>query len=283
MMSPSSLRSNFANGLVALCLLAGVGRAAVSVEVIPAAAPNFYGSPSFGAWSSNAITALYTGVSSFGTPGTPGFYQAIPSGSTIPSNLNIVTNFPSWNGSADPVGTYGAAFANEYGNRIHWGLRIIGTGGETVTLAGLNFSLGSTDGVLAYSDSFTAADSYNSYRVGVLYGADGVLGGIDDTFITSGSASQVVNAILYVGAGNAYEALTTDPGATNQDRIDIVAVNIGNANGIAGFTGSYTLGASTVGASLNVASVPEPGTVFAGVGALLSLAAFRFRGRKSQS
>lgn len=261
-------------------LLAGIvfasrAFASATLTVSPTIAPNFFGSPSFAGWGANAINALYTGQVSGGTIGTPTFYSALPNGSSINSAFNVVTNFPSWYGNANPA----PGFTSEFGNRVHWSISVVATGGDKISLAGLDFTLNSTDGALLFASNFTAADNYSAFRVGVLYGTDGALGGGDDTFITSGSASQLVDALFYVGAGNAYEALTSDPGATNQDRIDIVA------SGIAGsFTADYNipirdsigtvLGTASGSASLNVVTVPEPGTMLAGA---LPLAALLWR------
>ncbi len=256
-----------------LAFLPAAASAQVTLTVTPSVAPNAFGSPSFNGWASNAVQALYTGQTSFGTAGTPTFYQGLASGAPINSNVNLATNFPAWQGSASPATTFGPAFANELGNRVHWGVSIISaSSANTVTLAGLDFTLNSTDGQLFYTnDPFTGADVYSPNVMGVRYGANGVLGGGDDTFVTSGSATQAVNAIFYVGVGNAYEVLTSDPGATNQDRIDIAASQIGGQ-----FSASYTipirdaagnlLGTNATNAAvLNVVTVPEPGTVLGGL------------------
>ena len=48
------------------------------VTVIPALAPNVYGSPNWDAWVSNATTAIANGYASYGDPSSPSYYQQAP-------------------------------------------------------------------------------------------------------------------------------------------------------------------------------------------------------------
>src|SRR5262249_20400026 len=50
----------------------------ITITVIPALAPNVYGSPNWNAWVSNATTAIRNGYTSFGDPTSPSFYQRTP-------------------------------------------------------------------------------------------------------------------------------------------------------------------------------------------------------------
>ena len=43
----------------------------ITITVIPALAPNVYGSPNWNAWVSNATTAIANGYSSYGDPSSP--------------------------------------------------------------------------------------------------------------------------------------------------------------------------------------------------------------------
>jgi hypothetical protein len=65
----------------------------ISITVIPALAPNAYGSPNWNAWVSNATTAILNGYSSYGDPSSPSYYQRAPG--VIPVMNNMVTSFPS--------------------------------------------------------------------------------------------------------------------------------------------------------------------------------------------
>src|SRR5208282_6756295 len=72
----------------------------ISITVIPALAPNVYGSPNWNAWVSNATFAIANGYSSYGDPSSPSYYQQAPA--VISVTNDIVTGFPSWDGLADP-------------------------------------------------------------------------------------------------------------------------------------------------------------------------------------
>ncbi len=68
----------------------------ITITVFPALAPNRWGSPSWNAWASNAVTAILNGYSSYGDPSSPTFYQQITN--AVPVTNNMVTSFPSWMG-----------------------------------------------------------------------------------------------------------------------------------------------------------------------------------------
>jgi hypothetical protein len=64
----------------------------ISITVIPALAPNVYGSPNWNAWVSNATIAIANGYASYGDPASPGFYQRAPG--VISVTNDIVTCSP---------------------------------------------------------------------------------------------------------------------------------------------------------------------------------------------
>lgn len=247
---------------------------AITITVTPSLAPNAYGSASFSPWADNALNALYTGASSAGTPGTPTYFQAQ---SNVSAKDLVVTNFSSWMGQAEP----GGAFAGEYGNRGHFGLSILGDG-QQFSISELSFQAVSTDpgNLLAFS-YLTGDYDYSSNYVGVLAGLDGIVGTLDDTFITGGANTQLVDALFSRGSGNALEGLCTGcTPAQEQAAIDAAAASFGPDP--FQFTGTYQLRAVT-GAlvaegsnSFNVGgAVPEPGAWalmlvgFAGLGAMM--------------
>src|SRR5208337_3207740 len=114
----------------------------ITITVIPALAPNVYGSPNWAAWVSNATTAIFNGYTSYGDPSSPGYYQQAPA--VISVTNNIVTGFPSWNSVADPGEFFGANYANELGNRIQFGIDIKG-GTNLISISQLSFSANSSD------------------------------------------------------------------------------------------------------------------------------------------
>ncbi|HQR08599.1 MAG TPA: hypothetical protein PLN21_17370 [Gemmatales bacterium] len=232
----------------------------ISVSVFPSFAPNVFGSPSFTPWENNAISALMSGSSSAGSASLPSYYNQIPNGANVP--LWIVTDFPSWNAMANPGTVFGPAYAAEFGNRLYFNLHINGNG-FSFNLTQLSFQATSTDAgnFLGYSipaGSFNYSTSY----VGLQYGPDGMKGGGDDVLITGGPNTQFVNELFARGTGNAPAVLSTDPGATDQDKIDNARLLI-PSDFI--FNGQYSLGVDDLGtfngSAFVVVAVPEPATV----------------------
>ncbi len=252
--------------------------------VTPALAPNGWGSPSFGSWADNALAALKTGASSYGTPGTPTYYQVAPT--TLSVLDNVVTGFPSWNGRADPGSVFGAAFAGELGNRLHFGLDLKGNGTK-LAIGLLSFDSLSTDPTnsLGVGFSYAIGDyNYTSQWVGWDYGQDGIRGTADDVFVTSGPNSQSVDEIIGRGSGNAWDIYDSDPGLTRQDKINAVGAKFALGNAPVDFTGTYSYNGKTVaGATVHFTPVPDSGSVLAllGLGLTAVAASIRLRRRFS--
>jgi hypothetical protein len=227
----------------------------LSIEVVASLAPNAYGSPSWAGYRNNALNALENGLSSLGTG--PTGYAAVTS--PIDRRAGIVTGFNSWLGNANP----GAAYANEYGNRMHFGLHIMGNG-IRFSIDNLGFqgeSFGDGNGLgWGWGPGNDPLDVYSASRVGIDYGQDGLKGTLDDLIYKNGeSASLLVDEFVYVGAGNSYDVYTKDPGATNQDKIDLMA----NTYQWNRFVGTYTLNVNgqTYQGSDEFKSVPGPAAV----------------------
>jgi hypothetical protein len=245
-------------------MLAGAANAIPTIMVFPSVAPNAYGSPSYPGYVSNAVYALENGLSSYGTPGTPQYYQQV---SSIAPSQMIVTGFPSWLGQADPGTVFGAPFANELGNRPLFGLVINGNGTQ-ISIDKLSFSGSSNDpGNLLGFGWGTGSYNYSSNYVGIIFGSGG------PTFITSGPNTQLVDEIVGRGSGNAFD--TYCPGCTiaqQQAAIDALASNFA---GMTAFTGTYTLADSDGGVlasgsgSFDVA--PEPASFVLVGAAMLAL------------
>lgn len=240
-------------------LIAAPAMAQITITVTPSLAPNAFGSSYWPTYVSNAVGALYSGATTAGTPNTPGYYAPI----TGPINVrdNIVTGFVSWRGDADPATTYGAAYGSEYGNRVHFGVVIDGHG-QQISIADLAFTASSSDAGDGLGFSFvTGSYNYSSDYMGVIHGSSG------DTFVTSGPNTQLVDEIVGRGSGNAYAVYSTDPGATNQDKIDNLAAQLGAYD----FTGTYTID-GVAGSATVQAVVPEPASLGAlCIGALAML------------
>src|ERR1039458_10495284 len=84
------------------------------------------------------------------------------------ADQTIVTGFPSWMGQADPGSVFGAAYANELGNRMHFGFDMVATGGETFSANNVSFSSTSSPGG-GLDRSFGAGTlaTYSLSRIGI--------------------------------------------------------------------------------------------------------------------
>ena len=214
----------------------------ITITVFPALAPNRWGSPSWNAWASNAVTAILNGYSSYGDPSSPTFYQQITN--AVPVTNNMVTSFPSWMGSADPGDVFGPAFAQESGNRLTFGMDIKG-GTNLISIAQLSFTMTSTDpsntldwtySPIPYSYSGLNTGSANPVYLGIIYGPNG-----QNTYVTNGPATQLVNEIITCGSGNAWwpDGTSADSIATQQSNIVACATQLGTQPFF--FTGTYTI------------------------------------------
>ena len=252
----------------------------IDIQVVPWLAPNAYGSPSFSGAADNAIQGIYRGQTSYGTAGTPTYFKAQ---SNVTSSEVIVTGFPSWKGHADPASIFGSAFANELGNRMTFGFPAAGDGSTQFSVADLSFVGSSTDlyngnpynGLgFAYSGGYT----YSNQLMGVLYGKDGKLGGGDDTFITSGASSQLVDALVGRGSGNSFAAYCSGCTiAEQQAAIDSAASYPGAPFD---FTGTYSITTNAgqySGSGTFHVSVPEPPTVALMLAGLFVAGVTRYR------
>lgn len=239
--------------------------------VIPSVGPNSFAVPSGPVYNDNAVNAIYQGLATtgtpsvtFGTPGTPPYYVGLPNNAFVPVTNNIVTDFPSWLGNADPGTTFGPGYANELGNRLYFGFAVIrGAADPQISISQLSLFIDSNIPEITFTVGAGGYD-YNARTWGVLFGPNGMLGGGDDTIITSGPNTQMVDAIIGRGTGLALSVLSSFPGATNQDRIDQFASTMPDYF----MRGAYTLGPVTTSVVTNFFAVPEPGTVLGGLGAL---------------
>lgn len=146
-----------------------------------------------------------------GDPATPGYFgfaptivpleQVVRTGPDLGNVNNRTFNF--WNGQTDPGTAFGAAFANEYGGFLYAPFLLVTTGGP-ITITSIDregYSVAENGGgTPVIPGTWT---TWSSARVGVTsYGGDGVLGGGDDTYLTSGAidASPVL-AVIATGPG----------------------------------------------------------------------------------
>lgn len=244
---------------VSLAAGATTAQALPVITVTPSVAPNAFGSPSYAAYVANAVGALHDGQTSRGDPNLPSYYQAQ---SNVLASQVIVTSFATWLGQQDPGTVFGAAYANELGNRMHFGLTIDGNGGQ-FSIAQLGFSAVSDDpgGSLDFGFA-TGSYNYSADYEGVLKGMDGILFTADDLFVTGGLNTQLVDGLVGRGSGNANEATCLEgPCATVAERQALLdSATAANAQ-IHTFTGTYTLGDARGSGTFNISGdVPEPAT-----------------------
>lgn len=246
------------------------------IEVFTALAPNRFGSPSFAPWEGNVIAGLYAGQTSYGTVGPTQF-----NAETNPIDVAqaMVSGFPSWRGQINPAAAFGSAYANELGNRMTFALRI--NIGQQFAINQLGFDATSTDPFNGLDFSFTPGSyNYGSGYVGVLFGTDGAWDGGDDTFITTGPSSQLVDGLIGRGSGNSFAAYCTVCDAA--DQLQALADTAAYPGSPFTFTGGYYLvnpnggipiaeGAGT----FEIGEVPEPGSF-----ALLTMALLVFTRRR---
>lgn len=273
---------------VALLGTVGTSQAELmTFKVIPAFAPNGPNSPK---WS-NYILAAIGGIQDDQDVGdrstNPGAYERVSG--YIPPTEMMYTNFNSWRGVAAP-NPLAAPFSSEFGNRVHFGLHVVGSEDWEFALADLTWELDSDD-ITNYFDQsgdFSLA-TYSPTRVGINYGPDGVKGGGDDMILNSGQPGTTkVNELVYVGVGDGF--FVDEPGAlTDQQEIDITLGDIlaGCAEPwgcLVDLTATYTLPDHTgnpVSASgtVTIEIVPEPSTALLGGLGLLGLCGLARRRR----
>jgi len=239
---------------IAAVLFASVPAKAVTITVDTWLAANGAGSPSFAGAEANAVQGMMNGGVATGSG---------PSAFTPVTNVTpaqaIVTQFRSWMGVVDPGSVFGAAYANESGNRMTFALSAISDPAHEFSISQMSFTGHSTDpsGLLNFGVG-AGGYNYSSGYVGVQYGADGQLGGGDDIFITTGPNTQLVDALFGRGSGNSLAAICHNCTVAQQQ------VAIDNLAAYPGFpftfTGTYTIGEDAGSGTFNVANVPEPST-----------------------
>lgn len=181
------------------------------------------GTPGWASYLDNMKTAATpTGFVNAGDPSTPGYFEV--SNGIVPLSHVTVTGFPgsstvtprrfkSWRGVANPGTAFGAAFANEYGSRLHSPLLVVSNGGP-FTMTSLERKVYSEykqpggspwqSASAPLPNTLPDLTSFSAARIGVTsFGGNGVLGGGDDTYITTGSmASTPLLAFITTGPGS---------------------------------------------------------------------------------
>jgi hypothetical protein len=197
--------------MVMLCVcMNGISLGSVTLDVYASSAPNT-GTATWNAYVTNALYALENGLSVNGNRSTnPAGYERAPD--VVGAGEIAVTSFTSWRGEINPTG----AFANEHGNRMHFGLHAYGDGYSHIRLNDLTFAMHSSDAgdSLIYEGDFIGYN-YSATRYGIYWGDDRIRGTADDIKYTSGNGMTWVDEIVYVGVGNAWWPGGDDPNPAN--------------------------------------------------------------------
>jgi hypothetical protein len=242
--------------------------AQVTITTEATMAPNGYGSPSYDTWAANGIYAMENGLTSYGAAGPAQFNVTT---SPLPVSANFVTGFPSWMGQADPAAPYN----NELGTRASF-VAVINGNGSLINMNNFGITMTSSDagnalGVSWPNNSISPGDwTYDAGDIGLIFNNHiNIAGGF--TVVNSGDPGQMVNEIISIGAGNAYDGYLGDdpaPGATDQDIINYDLASVPNGYD---FTGTFTYGDASGSATFDFTAVPEPttaGCFLLGLGAL---------------
>lgn len=141
-----------------------------------------------------------------------------------------------------------------------FGFRILGNRTK-FRLTNLEAIMDSNDAgdTLDFTFGLGSFSTFASHRIGIDY-VDGIKGNGNDVTYSSGTASGVdLDELVYIGVGNGVEIDSTFPGATFQDKIDLVAAGLRGFD----FTGTYNLyddgGINVLSTgSASVFIIPEP-------------------------
>lgn len=235
-------------------------------------APNAFGSGSWAGFAANGMSSLGGSFGNVGDPNTTATAFVIAGQYINPGDV-IVSNFDSWKGSAP------GAFSPEFGNRLHFPVKIVGDGVTKFRLNDLAYNMTSGDGnVLGFAGNFAGLSYNGTTRSGIDF-VDGIEGNGNDILYTSGNGLTPVDKIVYLGVGNAYDA-SFEPGATNQDKMNSV---IDYINSLAPYhiSCTYTMFAQDGVTPLAISSasvvVPTPGTCCLGILGALSVLGRRRR------
>jgi hypothetical protein len=188
-MTNKSKLAGIAGTLGALMLCASSAFAMpVTLEIRASSAPNVFGSPSVPSYTANALSSLENNLGNIGDRNTDPTAYEILNGSYTAGDV-MVTSGNSWRGQANP----GAPFGAEHGNRLHFGLHVIGDGVVRFRLNDLSFAITSSDAVLDFAGNF-AGLTYNAFRHGIDW-VDGIKGNGNDIVYMAGNGMTLVDAL----------------------------------------------------------------------------------------
>ena len=242
--------------VVCLTLMGGVAVAGtLTVNVYVSIAPDPFGSAAtFNSWSANALAALQAGSSTGGTVGQPDYYAQVASFQATDMIGSSTYNY--WRGQVSPP----APYDTQTGNMLMFPMAVYGNGTQ--------FTMGD----VSFTDSFFGTTfpppnpkplsgvGFGVRMIGINFGADGVLGGGDDTIYggtspTPGGPASLLDALFFSGFGDQFFIPDLAGLQTGIDQIQAASTPYA--------TGTYFAGA--VSGTAGVEMVPEPATLSFGV------------------
>ncbi len=257
--------------LISLAGMAQAGTITPTIDVRAAISPDPFSADSYFYWNGNALSALRTNSTTYGSPNDPAYYQQVQ---WFWGYQVIGTDFNSWLGEPNPAYPYD----NEFGNMLEFPVAIYGNG--------LKFTLGDvsfTNTFYGKNESPLQVSSVGwgeARMIGINYGADGAPGGIgankDIMYSTAnpGTSSTTFDVLYFTGFGVQFYV---------PDESGLADAKAKIANAISPYgIGTYTLSVGGQNYSDTMYLTPEPGTLaLAGSGLLLALAALRRRRSRS--
>ncbi|MGD0014553.1 MAG: hypothetical protein ABSD56_09030 [Bryobacteraceae bacterium] len=250
--------------LIAVVMVAG----ATTIDVVPSLGPNANFSPSFPAYTDNALTGLRAGTAGIGSG--PSYYGI---DYTFTFEDATVTNYPSWRGVAYPDPPYDA----ELGNSYFVGVHILADANVTFHLSDVRVWRFSTI-IYPLGDWWQWAYDLST---ATLAGMRGYLDGVEVPL----ALDSDIDELVYVGIAGGFDAGTDKGFGSGQAGLDDAIAQYRAAFGEHMVTTCYALGGTVNGTTSNGGitdcseqpPVPEPVTFVLGGAGLLGLLLLRRR------
>ncbi len=150
--------------------------------------------PEFGTARDNLLTRV-----KMGGPLATGSRVNDPTGleirtSSEAGDISVSVSSNLWRSVFNP----GGAYATQHGQRKYDPVLIVGVDGK-VSLSRVSYHVFCGVGLLSNQSSLAGLD-YSISRIGIQAGPDGQLFTADDVFVQSGSGTNLVDAVLFIGA-----------------------------------------------------------------------------------
>jgi len=207
----------------------------------PASGPNDRVIPTFPTWRDAFVNAIVLNAGQTITPFTSSrsnnpaaieIKNVFEMGDAAVISGNDVTDY-LWRGLWNPTNPH---YTNQLGSHIYCPILVVGNGVK-IQLSGLSYNVQDAGNVLNNSSSLVT-NSYSVSRVGIIVGPSGKIFGNDATIVKTGTGTNLVDAIFFIGARAG--AWVTEAGLTdfnnyiptNGDKISFVYSYQWTTNGV---------------------------------------------------